>query len=65
MLPPAPVWIERVIGAVAGCSAATDAEPAPATAPAQRAPTWKTAAGRCPSSPFAKSAALRQLLAQR
>jgi Transglycosylase SLT domain len=54
-----PVWIERVIGAVARCSAATEA------APSGAAPVWKTATGMCPSSPFARPAALRQLLTQR
>ncbi|HEY2538714.1 MAG TPA: lytic transglycosylase domain-containing protein [Stellaceae bacterium] len=59
-----PAWIERVIGALADCSTVPEtalpgAPPPPAAAP------WKRAAGRCPSSPFAKPAALRQLLAQR
>jgi Transglycosylase SLT domain len=54
-----PAWIERVIGAVARCSAATEAGPSGA------APVWKTATGICPSSPFARPAALRQLLTQR
>jgi hypothetical protein len=61
---PAPAWIERVIGAVAGCSAATDTAPAPGNAPPQGAAVWKTAAGLCPASPFAKPATLRHLLAQ-
>jgi hypothetical protein len=59
------VWIERAIGAIAGCSAVADAAPAPGTASPQGAAGWKTAAGSCPSSPFVKPAALRQLLAQR
>ena len=61
----APAWVERVISAIQGCSAAPAAEPAPGDAPPQGASLWKTAASRCSSSPFAKPAVLRQLLGQR
>jgi transglycosylase-like protein with SLT domain len=57
-------WIARVIGDVAGCSTAAEAGPAPGNAPSLTAATWNTAAVNCPSSPFAKPAMLRQLLAQ-
>jgi hypothetical protein len=45
--------IERVIAAMAGCAMKTAADLAPA---------WKGSGGDCPASPFAKPAALRQLL---
>jgi Transglycosylase SLT domain len=56
-------WIERVIGDVAGCSSATEAGPAAGDSPAQGSAVWKAAAV-CPTSPFAKPAALRRILTQ-
>jgi len=47
--------IERVIAAVSGCAMKTAADVAPA---------WNGSGGDCPSSPFAKPAMLRRLLAQ-
>jgi len=53
-------WVERVIVTVAACSQPIEKPAAhdPALRPAM---VWK-AAGGCPSSPFARPAALRQLL---
>jgi transglycosylase-like protein with SLT domain len=57
-----PPRIGRVIAAVAGCAIPTATPPPPHHAPAEVAPAWKGAGGNCPSSPFSKPAALRQLL---
>jgi hypothetical protein len=56
-------WIERVIGDVAGCSPAAEAGPAAGDPPARGSAVW-TAAAVCPTSPFAKPAALRRVLTQ-
>ena len=60
----APPWIERVIAEIAICRASTRVEPAPGDVPLHGAAAWKLAAAPCPSSPFAKPAALRHLLGQ-
>lgn len=60
----APAWVERVISAIDGCSVTPAAEPALGEAPPQGVSLWKAATSRCPSSPFAEPARLRQLLAQ-
>jgi hypothetical protein len=56
-------WVERVIGGIAACSQPVSWEPAAGNASARGAAAWQ-AAGNCPSSPFAKPATLRQVLAQ-
>jgi Transglycosylase SLT domain len=61
--PPSP-WIGRVIAAVAACVMPTETRSPPDGAPAEVVPAWKGAKGSCPGSPFAKPAALRQILAQ-
>jgi hypothetical protein len=53
-------WVERVIVTVTPCSQPIE-EPATRDPPLRPAMVWK-AAGGCPSSPFARPAALRQLL---
>jgi Transglycosylase SLT domain len=71
-----PRWIERVIAIVASCAMPTGTQAQARTAPGEVAPApslrlpglpareWEgTTGGRCPGSPFAKPAALRQLLA--
>lgn len=60
-----PLWVERVIAAVARCSAAPQAGQAPGDAAVPPPALWKAAAGSCPSSPFARPAALRAVLARR
>jgi hypothetical protein len=55
------VWVERLIGAV--CAMPTEAVSPPRDTPAEVAPTWKSVGENCQASPFAKPAALRQLLA--
>jgi hypothetical protein len=70
-----PLWIERVIAAVAGCAMPTEARSPARVAPAEAAPTISHSSprlwgrervgvgeGSCPASPFAKPAVLRQLL---
>jgi hypothetical protein len=56
-------WIERVIGDVADCSPAAEAGPATGDPPGRGSEVWKAAAV-CPTSPFAKPAALRRVLTQ-
>jgi Transglycosylase SLT domain len=56
-------WVERVMAAVAVCAMPTEAQSPPRGERAEVAPAWKGAKGSCPASPFAKPAALRQLLA--
>jgi hypothetical protein len=53
-------WVERVIVSVTACSQPIE-EPAAGDPPVRPAMVWKAANG-CPSSPFARPAALRQLL---
>jgi hypothetical protein len=53
--------IERVIAAIASCAMPTETR-SPRSAPAEVASAWKGSGGSCPASPFAKPAALRQLL---
>jgi hypothetical protein len=55
--------LERVLGIVAGCLSATAAGQAAESISGDGAPAWQTPP-RCPHSPFAKPAALRQILAQ-
>jgi hypothetical protein len=57
-----PPWIERVIVAVAVCAMPTETPSTPRGELAEVAPAWNGAKGRCPASPFARPAALRQLL---
>lgn len=56
-------WVERVMAAVAVCAMPTEAQSPPRGELAEVAQAWKGAKGSCPASPFAKPAALRQLLA--
>jgi hypothetical protein len=58
-----PRWVERVIDGIAACSQSIEGEPAEGIAAARGAAGWRVAS-HCPSSPFAKPATLRQLLAQ-
>ncbi len=63
--PPLPSpWIGRAIAAVAACMMATETRSPPNGAPAEVVPAWKGAKESCPSSPFAKPAALRRVLTQ-
>ena len=61
-VPPA-VLLERVISIVAGCSPMVEGRQPTAGTPRNGLAAWKTP-DACPSSPFAKPAALRHLLAQ-
>jgi hypothetical protein len=56
-------WVERVIADVETCSTPGGWEPAASNAQARGTVAWRVA-NNCPSSPFAKPATLRQLLAQ-
>jgi|SRR6516165_1817226 hypothetical protein len=56
-------WIDRVIGAVASCTMQIETPSPSRAAPAEAAPVWKESGRNCTASPFAKPAALRQLLA--
>jgi hypothetical protein len=58
--PPSPP-IERVIAAVVSCARPTETS-SRRSAAAEVAPAWKGSGGTCLASPFAKPAALRQLL---
>jgi Transglycosylase SLT domain len=55
--------IERLIAAVASCPMPTETS-SPLSAAAEVAPVWKGSGGTCPTSPFAKPAALRRLLVE-
>jgi hypothetical protein len=61
-LPSSPL-LERVLGIVAGCSPATAVGRATESISGHGVAAWRTP-GLCLGSPFAKPAAMRQILAQ-
>jgi hypothetical protein len=60
---PPSALLERIISMVAGCSAGIEGRPPTDDAPPYGFAAWE-APDTCPSSPFAKPAALRRLMAQ-